>query len=257
MPTIQSSKSLKKNQRKGMFHGKEKTGKSTLASSFPNPVFFDFENGTKFLGNEVAVVPMWEESFDEILKFTTSEELEPFETIVFDTVDWLDRIIEKDVKVKNKVKAINDIPFGKGKALMRNRWNDILECLTWQHETKNKWIVLLCHSQVKKIDDPQFPQYDSWQLKLSDKTGELLSEWVDLIGYLSLDTVLSTEDRGFGKTATKASGGKERILHVGSNPAYLAGNRFGLPDQLPATYVALQDAITQAESGSESQQPTT
>ena len=59
MPTIQSSKSLKKNQRKGMFHGKEKTGKSTLASSFPNPVFFDFENGTKFLGNEVAVVPMW------------------------------------------------------------------------------------------------------------------------------------------------------------------------------------------------------
>ena len=61
----------------------------------------------------------------------------------------------------------------------------------------------------------------------------------------------------FRKTATKASGGKERILHVGSNPAYLAGNRFGLPDQLPASYDAIQDAITQAESGSESQQPTT
>ena len=125
MPTIQSSKSLKKTQRKIKVHGKEKCGKSTLASTFPNPVFFDFENGTKFLGNEVAVVPMWDEGYDEILKFTTSEELDPFETIVFDTVDWLDRIIEKDVRVKNKVKAINDIPFGKGKALMRNRWNDI------------------------------------------------------------------------------------------------------------------------------------
>ncbi len=47
-------------------------------------------------------------------------------------------------------------------------------------------------------------------------------------------------------TKAKPMANAERVLYTGERPAHLAKNRFGLPPELPLTWAAFEDAMTQA-----------
>ena len=50
-------------------------------------------------------------------------------------------------------------------------------------------------------------------------------------------------DVGFNKKVTRALGSGERVLHTAERPAFLAKNRFGLPDSLPLSWEAFAAAM--------------
>ena len=50
-------------------------------------------------------------------------------------------------------------------------------------------------------------------------------------------------DVGFNKKVTRALGSGERLLHTAERPAFLAKNRYGLPEQLPMSWDALIEAM--------------
>ncbi len=50
-------------------------------------------------------------------------------------------------------------------------------------------------------------------------------------------------DVGFNKKVTRALGSGERVLYTAERPAFLAKNRYGLPDSLALSWAAFVDAM--------------
>jgi hypothetical protein len=50
-------------------------------------------------------------------------------------------------------------------------------------------------------------------------------------------------DVGFNKKVTRALGSGERVLYTAERPAFLAKNRYGLPDVMPLDWGAFGAAL--------------
>ena len=100
------------------------------------------------------------------------------------------------------------------------------------------------------INDPETEPYDSWKMKLhSPRSGqgamELMNEWADVIGFACKKTLTvkrqASDSAGYRGTTTH-----ERQLHLEGTPAYLAGNRYGLPATVKLSWNAFQEAFNQS-----------
>ena len=96
-----------------MLYGGHGVGKSTWASRSESPVFIQTEDG---LGEiECAKFPLATEYAQVIqaLSELYSEEHD-YQTVIVDTLDWLERLIWAEVCRKRGVESIEDIGYGKG-----------------------------------------------------------------------------------------------------------------------------------------------
>jgi hypothetical protein len=59
--------------------------------------------------------------------------------------------------------------------------------------------------------------------------------------------VIKKDDLGFGKTSSRGISSGERLLFTSERPAYLAKNRFNLPESIPLSWDSLQTAINHKE----------
>jgi hypothetical protein len=60
----------------------------------------------------------------------------------------------------------------------------------------------------------------------------LVEDSADLIGFLATDVIIKSEQGGFGKTRARADGGSTRWLHVEGRPAFVAKNRYAMPERI-------------------------
>ena len=216
----------------------EGIGKSTFASKFPNPLFFDLDRGTARLDvDRVEGVYSWVDLINDIKEFIETPD-NPYDTIVIDTADAAARLCEKYVIATraNGKRSIEDIPYGKGYKMLAE---EFAVFLTWCEAAINSGfnVVILAHAIMKTVTKPDdMGAYDHWELKLpgntTNKIGPLVKEWADLLLFADYKTVLVTDEANNKK---KARGGK-RIMYASHTPFADAKNRFGLPDQLPFDY---------------------
>ena len=68
---------------------------------------------------------------------------------------------------------------------------------------------------------------------------------LDLFANYRISTVKS--DVGFNKKVTRALGSGARVMHTEERPAFLAKNRYGLPDTLPLSWAEFMAAMPQSE----------
>ena len=245
LPTQKSGVRKSEDPLKLCIHGREKVGKTTFATSWPSPLLGDLEHGAKFLKKQVELLPWWDKPFKSIMQDldVVCSEKHNFKTFILDSADWLETRIEQDVCKSNGVTTINEIQWGKGRGYAQARWMKLLEKLDFLTEQRGMSIVLVCHSAIKRIEDPIYPTYDSWSFKLNEKSTALLSEWADVIGYLHFQTEITETEGNWGKKSTKALGTDQRILSLAHKPAYLAGNRLGLPEEIDASYDTFKSVV--------------
>ena len=226
-------------------HALAKVGKTTFASTFPKVLIGDIENGSQFLKNKVDTVPWMRKNFTEIMADVDliCAEKHDYKTFVVDSLDWLEAKIEEDVCKTNGVSTINEIQWGKGRGLAMLRLGKFLEKMSYLRNEKKMHVVLLAHSAIKRIEDPVYPSYDKWGIKMNDKSSALVCEWADVIGYMHFKTEIQKEEGSWGKQTSKAIGGEHRVLSCAHKPAFLAGNRIGLPEEIEPTYDAIITAI--------------
>ena len=87
MSLLTKPEDLKQNVKfKGLIYGQPGIGKSTLALSAPNPVVVDADNGMSRVEPHLRVPSLQVSSYEQILELLNSDELAPFDTIVFDTI---------------------------------------------------------------------------------------------------------------------------------------------------------------------------
>lgn len=207
-------------------------GKSTFASQAPDAVFIKTEDG---LGNlDVKSFPLatsWEDvnaQLDVLLNETHA-----FSTMVFDSLDWYERLIWDKVARDMKVPSIEGIPYGKGYAHAVDRWAEFYAKCVKLRDTKNMMIVFTAHSDVIAFDDPEKGRYSRYNIKLHKAASALSVEAVDAVFFANYDVVIKSDNLGFGNTKNRAMGSGTRFLYTQERPAYIAKNRYSLPEQIP------------------------
>ena len=217
-------------------YGAEGIGKSTFASHFPEPLFIDTEGGTKQL--DVARFPTPEtwgqliEMIDEVIK-----EPDCCQTLVIDTIDRAEMLLTQQILQDSGVDSIEKVGggYGKGYTAIAERFQkDFLNRLD-RLIAKGDNVVLIAHAQMRKLESPDEPPYDRWELKTSKKVAPLVKEWADILAFMNYD-VMIVEENG----RNKAKGKAKRMIHFNHRPTYDAKNRFGLPDDAPLSFDILK-----------------
>lgn len=207
---------------RAVIYGPEGIGKTTIASKFPNPLFIDVEKGT----SRFDVARVEPSNYLEIKNFIQS--VSGFDTIVFDTADWMEKLIIQYVLASvphekgGFVTSIEGYNFGKGYVHLAEEWKRFLDLAS----STGKNIVFLAHSQIKRVEPPHEAGYDRFEMKLGSKSTPLLKEWADIVLFCNFETMVVEVN---GKP--KAQGGR-RTMYADHSPAWDAKNRFGLPAQM-------------------------
>jgi len=216
-----------------VIYGPEGIGKSTLAAAFPAPVFLDTEGGTIHLNVTRFSQP---ESWDEILGLVAQlgQSGHNFQTLVIDTVDWLERLLIEHICRKAHKDGIEDFGYGKGYTYLSEEFSRFLQSLE-PLRNRGMHLVMVAHSTIRKFEQPDAAgAYDRYELKLSKQCAPLLKEWCDLLLFVNYFTKVTETD---GRK--KAVGGKERRIYTAHCAAFDAKNRHGLDDVLPMEFAAI------------------
>ena len=153
-------------------------------------------------------------------------------TLVIDSLDWTETLINQHVCREGKKASISDFGYGVGFQMVLENFGRVIKALTAIREERGMGIILIAHSQVKAYNNPLGADYDRTGIKLREKNAELFLEWCDLIGYLRFSVFTNTKKDGFGET-TKAIGGTDRVLSCAPCAAFVTKNRYGITEDIP------------------------
>ena len=221
------SKGKKKIPYKVVIYGAEGIGKTTFASKFPAPVFIDTEDSTARMDGVDRFDGI--KTLDEVNLAieTLRTEDHSYQTLVIDTFDKLELMINDKVCEEQKVTGIEAIGYGKGYTYVAEKVNKLLGTLDALRMAKGMNIVIVCHAQMRKFEQPdEMGAYDRWELKLSKKAAPMVKEWADMVLFANYKTFVIKDG-----SSNKAQGGK-RVMYTTHNPCWDAKNRFNLPDEV-------------------------
>ncbi|MFN8996211.1 MAG: ATP-binding protein [Pseudomonadota bacterium] len=222
-----------------MLYGVEGIGKTTFAAGAPNPIFILTEDGLGSL--KVDHFPLAKSSSDVMEAIgTLYSEKHDFKTVVIDSADWLENMIWQEVEASHDAK---DLAYGKGAVIAANKWREILDGLDALRNDRKMAVILIAHTTIKRFDSPEVEPYDRYQPKLQDRSSAILREWADAVLFGNYKTLVKKDDVGFNKTSNRGISTGERLLYTNERPAYMAKNRYSLPDHIPMAWDEFEAAI--------------
>ena len=237
-------KSIRKNDAMAapriMVYGVEGIGKSTFGAGAPNPVYILTEDGLGSLN--VDHFPL-ATSFADVMDAIASlyKDNHAFETVVIDSLDWLEAIIQREIEQKYDAK---DLAYGKGSLIAAERWREILDGLNALRNDKGMAVILIAHTTIKRFDSPEVEPYDRYQPKLQERSNAVVREWADAVLFANYKTIVKKDDVGFNQTNNRGISTGERLLFTSERPAYMAKNRYNMPESIPLSWDAFAEAIS-------------
>lgn len=214
-----------------MIYGVGGVGKTRLASEAPGAVFIKTEDGEGAL--DITSFPLAKTYADvmEALGCLYTED-HGFRYLVVDSADWLEPIIWAETCARNGWANIETPGYGKGYAAALDIWREYLEGLAALRNERGMGIIQIAHTNIKRFENPETEPYDRYVIKLNDKAAGLLHEHCDAVLFMQYRVSTVKSDIGFNKKAVRAVGGNSRILYTGERPAFLAKNRYNMPDTI-------------------------
>jgi hypothetical protein len=218
-----------------LLYGVAGIGKTLFATSAPRPVVLQTEDG---LGTISAPTFGMLRSFDEVMQAIGSlyDEAHDFQTVVVDSLDWLEPLIWQHTAQQHKQPNIEAFGYGKGYLAALDAWRSVLEGLNALRDARGMAVILLAHAEIKRFDSPETEPYDRYQPKLHARASALVQEHVDAVLFANYRITTLKSDAGFGKKVVRGVTGGDRLLHTVERPAFLAKNRFGLPETMPLSW---------------------
>ncbi len=212
------------------FFGEPKSGKTTIASKFPNSLLLAFEKGYNALaGVRAQPINSWAEFLKVIRQLKDEKVKETFETVIIDTTDIAYDYCQKYICSNHGVDTIGDIPFGKGYILTGSEFDEKLRSIVQM----GYGIVLISHATDKTFKDEAGNEYNKIVPTLDKKANNIVARMADIIGY--------------SRTVTDADGNNKTLLFMRGTQRFEAGSRFKYtPDYIEFSYTNLVNAIAEA-----------
>ncbi len=243
-----------------LIYGTEGVGKTSFGSLAPNPVFIQTERGLSGIQN-VASFPL-AKSFQDVLKYfgELATEDHDFQTVVIDSIDWLEPLIwdqvceewsrklwyrynghKENFDKEKKVDNIEDVGggFGKGYMAALDLWQQYFDALDYLNEHKQMIIIQIAHAQIKRYENPETSAYDRYSIKLQDgkscSAAAKMIEYNDMILFANYRVHVKVDDKSFNKERKRAIGGDERVIYTEERASFRAKNRYSLPPEIEFT----------------------
>lgn len=227
-----------------LVYGTSGIGKTTFGAGAPSPIFVRTEDGLGIL--EVDSFPVsntWQDVVDALGTLYT--ENHSYQSVVVDSLSALETLIWRQVANSQDKDNIEDIGYARGYVMALDYWHRFLDGIVALRD-KGMIPVLIAHSDVIRFDSPEHEPYDRYQIKLHKKAFQLMYERCDVIAFANYATSVTKTDVGFKKKVTRGVEVGERQLHLVEKPAFIAKNRYSLPESIPFKWQALQDALAES-----------
>jgi hypothetical protein len=210
-------------------------GKTSLASTFPKPIFIRAEDGLQSVPSEIRpdafpVIKKVDQLWEQLTALM--HEKHEYKTLVIDSITALERlfiqyVIDSDPK---NPKSINTALGGYGAGLsavasMHQRVRKAAGLLA----DKGMNIVFIAHADTETIELPDTDPYTRYQLRLGKKSVAPYVDDVDLVGFLKLETFTTTSE---GSNKSKAMSDGTRLLVTYATAANVSKNRYGIEEDL-------------------------
>lgn len=247
--------------RRVMVYGTHGIGKSTFGAMAERPVFIQTEDGLADIDAErFPLVTEFKQVIDILGALYTEEH--GYQTVVIDSLDWLERLIHAKTCRDRGVKSIEDVPYAKGYIFALDAWREVLAGLDALRNDRGMQVVLIAHASVEKFANPETETYDRYAPRLNKHASALVQEWCDEVMFATYRVLTKNTDEGFNRKRVQGVGSGERVLKTTERPAHVAKNRLSLPDELPLdfrAYAAHRDgsAPTEPSNTDTSDTPTT
>ena len=220
--------------------GSSGVGKTSFAASMNKPIFICTEDG---LGKiEVPHFPL-AKSFEDVMENLQSliNNENDYKTLVIDSLDWLEPLIWDKACQDNNWKSIEQPGYGKGYVETLKYWRIYINSLNELRE-KGFTIMQIAHNQIKRFESPEIEAFDRHELKLHRKAADLILEHSDCCFFANfkLGTV---QVKGKGGTMTTKAVSGDRVIYTKESTAYLAKNRYVLPEMLPFVWETVREEM--------------
>ena len=219
------------------FYGGWKTGKTTIASKFPNALLLAFEKGYNALaGVRPQPINSWAEFKKVLRQLKDARAKEMFETIIIDTADiaydYCTKYICDNAQRSDGgygVDSISDIPFGKGYGMVEKEFDTALRSIVQM----DYGLVIISHETDKVFTDEAGNQFNKIVPTLDKRANNICARMCDIVGY--------------SRAVTDKDGNLTTKLFMRGTPRYEAGSRFKYtPDFIDFSYDNLVNAIATA-----------
>ena len=209
-------------------------GKTSLAATFPNPIFIRAEDGMQSIPvadrpDAFPVLKSREELHDQLVSLVKEDH--DYKTVVIDSVTklegmFIDHVVNTDPK---KPKSINQALGGYGAGLSAvaaihasvRRAAGVLNA-------KGICVVFIAHADTETIELPDEDSYMRYSLRLGKRSIAPYVDESDVVGFLKLETFTT----GDGDRKKAISDGT-RVLVTHAVAANVSKNRYGITEELP------------------------
>ena len=156
-----------------LVYGTEGIGKSSTAADAPMPIFIPTEDGLDQIDCHAFPLAIRFEDVLSALSALAGQE-QDYQTVVIDTLDWLERLIWAKVCEDRGVQNIEDIGYQKGYVFALDFWRQVVDALDQLRNERGMCVVLLAHCRIEKFEDPESPAYDRYTIVFSPLYGPLM-----------------------------------------------------------------------------------
>lgn len=210
-------------------------GKTSLAATFPKPIFIRVEDGLQSLPIErrpdaFPVVGCVADLHQQLLAL--SNEDHDYKTVVIDSVTRLETMFVQHVvdTDPNKPKSINQALGGYGAGLAKvASLHGMVRKAAEKMNNKGMHVIFIAHSDTETVDLADQEPYMRNSLRLSNKSKSHYIDDVDMVAMIKHEFFLKGDPE---KTRKAISQGK-RVVSVKSTPSSVTKNRYGIEQYLP------------------------
>lgn len=218
-----------------LIYGPPGMGKTTLASEFPDPVFLQIEDGTP--GNLELTSFGRITSYDDLMDAIGAlySEDHGCRTVVIDSLDKLEPLVWERVCKEHNWKDIETPGYGKGYVAADPFWREIMEGMNALRRDKNMGVIYIAHSSIETVNDPMTAAYSRYDIRLHKRAVGIFQDEVDAILFLNQDVSIKADDpkaKSGPGARVRADGGGNRWIYASPRPAFVAKNRYGIPDKI-------------------------
>lgn len=154
-------------------------------------------------------------------------------TVVIDSIDALEPLIWRETCLRNQWKDIEQPGYGKGYLAADHVWRELVAGCDALRRDRNMQVIWLALADATNHEEPGAQPYKRYDLKVHKRAEGLLTQAADAVLFLNTKVVIKETEAGFGKKNAHAEGGGTRWMFTDGRPAFVAKNRFNLPDAIP------------------------